>query len=193
MAAQCLLTAYSMPAQQVIALIESLSAVTPAALDPAKQEADTQQALSLLAPQQPLNLELHAKLAKVALQAGATTAALQAATALIRAALPQGRSAQDVVEASDAPGVAAGDWQWLAVASYVLGQVSLTTPVNDPRSLNLITISVASPADVLPLRAHGAVALLSVCCSVLQHVTGYRAIACCQVQPAWQPDIPIVP
>lgn len=111
----------------MIALIESLSTGTPAAQDPVKQEADAQQALSLLAAQQPLNLELHAKLAKAALQAGATTAAVQAATALIGAALPQGRAVQDIVEASDAPGVAAGDWQWLAVASYVLGQVSVST------------------------------------------------------------------
>lgn len=116
-----------MRALQVIALTESLSTVTPAAQDPAKQEADAQQALSLLAAQQPLNLELHAKLAKAALQAGATIAAIQAATALTAAALPQGRAAQDIVEASDAPGVAAGDWQWLAVASYVLGQVSVST------------------------------------------------------------------
>ena len=95
----------------------------PASQGTTKQEADAQQALSLLAPQQPLNIELHGKLAKAALQAGATSAAIQAATALTAAALPQGRAAQDIVEASDAPGVATGDWQWLAVASYVLGQV----------------------------------------------------------------------
>ena len=121
-----LTTMKAMPASQVIALIESLSTGTPAAQDPAKQEADAQQALTLLASQQPLNLELHAKLAKAALQAGATTAAIQAATALVGAALPQGRAAQDIVEASDAPGITAGDWQWLAVASYVLGQVSMS-------------------------------------------------------------------
>lgn len=95
----------------------------PAGQDTTRQEADAQQALSLLASQQPLNIELHGKLAKAALQAGATTAAVQAAAALSAAALPQGRAAHDIVEASDAPGVAAGDWQWLAVASYVLGQV----------------------------------------------------------------------
>ena len=111
----------------MIALIELLSTGTPAAQDPVKQEADAQQALSLLAAQQPLNLELHAKLAKAALQSGATIAAVQAATALVDAALPQGRATQDIGEASDAPGVAAGDWQWLAVASYVHGQVSMST------------------------------------------------------------------
>ena len=103
--------------------METLS--SPAGQDGARQETDAQQALFLLAAQQPLNIELHGKLAKAALQAGAPTAAIQAATALIAAALPQGRAAQDIVEACDAPGVAAGDWQWLAVASYVLGQVSL--------------------------------------------------------------------
>ena len=82
-----------------------------------------QQALTLLAAQQPANIELYGKLAKAALQAGATTAAIQAVNALIAAALPQGRATQDIVEASDVPGVAAQDWQWLAVASYVLGQV----------------------------------------------------------------------
>ncbi|KAL3147912.1 hypothetical protein ABBQ32_002622 [Trebouxia sp. C0010 RCD-2024] len=110
---------------KVIALMESLT--MPAGQDTTRQEADAQQALSLLASQQPLNIELHGKLAKAALQAGATTAAVQAAAALSAAALPQGRAAHDIVEASDAPGVAAGDWQWLAVASYVLGQATLTS------------------------------------------------------------------
>lgn len=107
--------------------MESLS--TPAGQDTTKQEADAQEALSLLAAQQPLNIELHAKLAKAALQAGAMTAAIQAATALTAAALPQGRAAQDIVEACDDPGVAARDWQWLAVASYVLGQVRSGNPL----------------------------------------------------------------
>lgn len=101
--------------------MESLT--SPAGQDTTRQEADAQQALSLLASQQPLNIELHGKLAKAALQAGATTAAVQAAMALSAAALPPGRAANDIVEASDAPGVAAGDWQWLAVAACVLGQV----------------------------------------------------------------------
>ena len=108
-------------AQQVIALIESLSSST--AQDASKQEADIQQALTTLASQQPVNLELHAKLAKAALQAGATAAAMQTATALTAAALPQGRAIQDVLDPADAPNVAAGDWQWLSVASLVMGQV----------------------------------------------------------------------
>ena len=108
-------------AQQVIALIESLSSST--AQDASKQEADIQQALTTLASQQPVNLELHAKLAKAALQAGATAAAMQTATALTAAALPQGRAVQDILHPADAPKVAPGDWQWLSVASLVLGQV----------------------------------------------------------------------
>ena len=102
----------------MIALIESLSSST--AQDASKQEADIQQALTTLASQQPVNLELHAKLAKAALQAGATAAAMQTAIALTAAALPQGRAIQDP---ADAPKVAAGDWQWLSVASLVMGQV----------------------------------------------------------------------
>jgi len=109
---------------QVVALIESLSSVT--SQDASTQEADIQQALVSLSAQQPLSLELHGKLAKAALQAGATTAAMQAATALVAAALPQGRAAQDIVDPVDAPGVAAGDWPWLSVASLVLGQASVT-------------------------------------------------------------------
>lgn len=108
-------------ADQVIALIESLSA--SASQDAAKQEADIQQALTTLAAEQPINLELHAKLAKAALQAGAVSAGLQAATALLNAALPQGRAAGDVLDAADAPAVASSDWQWLAVACLVMGQV----------------------------------------------------------------------
>lgn len=113
-------------AQQVIALIESLLSST--AQDASKQEADIQQALTTLAGQQPANLELHAKLAKAALQAGATAAAMQTATALTAAALPQGRAAQDILDPADAPKVAAGDWQWLSVASLVLGQVYAYSP-----------------------------------------------------------------
>ena len=111
--------------KQVITLIETLAA--SAAQDSSKQETDAQQALALLTAQQPINIELLAKLAKAALQAGASTAAIQAANALLATALPQVRAAQDIVEASDAPGVAVGDWQWLAVASCVLGQVTLPT------------------------------------------------------------------
>lgn len=142
-----------MPAVQVIALTESLSTVLPAAQDPARHDADAQQALSLLAAQQPLNLELHAKLAKAALHAGATTAAIQAATALTTAALPQGRAAQDIAEASDVPGVAAGDWQWLAVAAYVLGQVSVSTSVAFALSNNLLHCHVRVGQHVAAIMA----------------------------------------
>lgn len=108
---------------QVIALIESLSSLN--SQDAGKHEADIQQALTSLAAQQPISLELHGKLAKATLQAGATAAAMQTATALLAAALPHGRAFQDVVDPADAPGVATGDWQWLAVGSLVLGQVNL--------------------------------------------------------------------
>ena len=126
--------------EQVIALIESLSA--RAGQDASKQELDAQQALALLATQQPANVELYAKLAKAALQAGATTAAIQAASALIAATLPPGRAAQDIVEASDVPGVPGQDWQWLAVASYVLGQVGF--PVQHPCMLSATIVPCAT-------------------------------------------------
>ena len=86
-----------------------------------------QQALALLSTQQPLSLELHAKLGKAALQAGAPAAALQCANALLAAGLPKGRAAADIVEVEDAPGVANRDWQWLAVGCLLLGQVIVCT------------------------------------------------------------------
>ena len=108
---------------QIVAAIESLSSST--AVDAAKADAEAQQALSLLAAQQPFSLELHAKLAKASLQAGAPAAAVQCANALLGAGLPKGRAAAGIVEVEDAPGVAQRDWQWLAVGSLVLGQVPL--------------------------------------------------------------------
>ena len=117
----CLMCAHWLAVPQVIALIESLSSGTTQ--DGARQEGDIQQALASLASQQPLSLELHGKLAKAALQAGATAAAMQAATALVAAGLPQGRAVQDVLDPADAPGLAAADWPWLSVAAIVLGQV----------------------------------------------------------------------
>lgn len=109
---------------QVVTTIEALSAPT-AAPDASKAEVDVQQALSLLATQQPISLELHAKLAKAAVQAGAMTGAVQSANALLALGLPKGRSAADIVDIEDAPGVAQRDWQWLAVGSLVLGQVCI--------------------------------------------------------------------
>ncbi|DBA87841.1 TPA: hypothetical protein ACH3X1_004837 [Trebouxia sp. C0004] len=129
-------------AQQVIALIESLASST--AQDASKQEADIQQALTILATQQPVNLELHAKLAKAALQAGATAAAMQTATALMAAALPQRRAVQDILDLADAPKVAAGDWQWLSVASLVLGQAVVIA--------NQGSLSSQRPATQIQLR-----------------------------------------
>lgn len=105
----------------MVAAIETLSSASSP--DPAKAEAEVQQALALLASQQPLSLELHAKLGKAALQAGAPAAAVQCANALIGAGLPKGRAAADIMEVEDAPGVAQKDWQWLAVGCLVLGQV----------------------------------------------------------------------
>lgn len=110
---------------QVVAVIESLSAAVTS--DTVRAEGEVQQALALLSTQQPLSLELHAKLGKAALQAGAPAAALQCASALLAAGLPKGRAAADIVEVEDAPGVAKRDWQWLAVACLVLGQVRSCT------------------------------------------------------------------
>ena len=121
----CFMCAHWLAVLQVIALIESLSSGTTQ--DGGRQEADIQQALASLASQQPLSLELHGKLAKAALQAGATAAAMQAATALVAAGLPQGRAVQDVLDPADAPGLAAADWPWLSVAALVLGQVLTLT------------------------------------------------------------------
>ena len=121
----CSLCAHWHAVPQVIALIESLSSATTQ--DAAKQEGDIQQALTSLATQQPISLELHGKLAKAALQAGATAAAMQAATALLAAGLPQGRIVQDVLDPADAPGLSAADWPWLSVAALVLGQVHTLT------------------------------------------------------------------
>ena len=90
--------------------------------DGARQEGETQQALASLASQQPISLELHGKLAKAALQAGATAAAMQAATALVAAGLPQGRAVQDILDPAKAPRLTAADWLWLSVAAIVLGQ-----------------------------------------------------------------------
>ena len=90
--------------------------------DGARQEGETQQALASLASQQPISLELHGKLAKAALQAGATAAAMQAATALVAAGLPQGRAVQDIVCPAKAPRLTAADWLWLSVALLCCAQ-----------------------------------------------------------------------
>ena len=60
---------------------------------------------------------------------------LQVATALLAAAMPQGRAVQDVLDPADAPAVAASDWQWLAVACLVMGQVCAIHPDDKPAPL----------------------------------------------------------
>ena len=91
--------------------------------DGSRQAGDIQQALislAVLAANQPGAAT--SKLAKAALQAGATAAAMQAATALVAAGLPQGRAVQDIVCPAKAPRLTAADWLWLSVALLCCAQ-----------------------------------------------------------------------